>query len=194
MSLHKDPELKKAVLSLPPAEKEKLLVRLVSKDRMLLKQLRFQLLEDETDLDERITSVHKQLEQLFERLRGQIRSASEQRNAVHLVGELRYASGLINEHVTITKDKMSDVQLRLFLVSQSFAHFGRLFGQHPYGHNRKLLEYQSGRLKYILGKYAKLHEDLQFEFRDELNTALAFAHASGMASYMQALDLPKEID
>ena len=194
MSLHKDPELKKAVLSLPPNEKEKLLVRLVGKDRMLMKQLRFQLLEDETDLEERIASVHRQLEQLFERLRGYIRPVNEHRNAHLLAGELRYASGIINEHVTITKDKMSDVHLRLFLVSQSFLHFGRLFAASPYGQNRKLLEYQSGRLKYILGKYGKLHEDLQFEFRDELNTALAFAHGSGMASYMQALGLPKEID
>lgn len=193
MSLNKDPELKKAVLSLPQTEKDKLLVRLVGKDRMLLKQLRFRLLEDEIDLEERIAAVQSQLEQLFGRLRGYIGQTNEYHNAQLLAGELRYASGIINEHATITNHKMSEIQLRLFLISQSFLHFGRLFGQHPYGHNRKLLEYQAGRVKYILGKYEKLHEDLQFEFRDELNTALAFAHSSGMGPYLQALGLPQEI-
>lgn len=194
MSLNKDPELKKAVLSLPQGEKDKLLARLVGKDKMLMKQLRFKLLEDEIDLEERILTVQSQLEQFFDRLRGDIRPVNEHRNAHLLLGELRYASGIINEHVTITKDKMSDVQLRLFLVSQSFSHFGRLFEQHRSGQNRKLLEYQSGRLKYILGKYEKLHEDLQFEFREAINTALATAYQSGMAHYMQALGLPRAVD
>lgn len=194
MSLNKDPELKKAVLSLSQAEKDKLLVRLVGKDQMLMKQLRFKLLEDEFDLEERILAVQGQLEQFFDRLRGYIRPANEHRNAHLLLGELRYASGIINEHVSVTKDKMSDIQLRLFLVSRSFSHFGTLFEQHRYGQNRKLLEYQSRRLKYILGKYDKLHEDLQFEFRKTINTALAIAYQSGMAPYMQALGLPREVD
>ena len=42
MSLHKDPELKEAVLNLPEKEKDKLLVRLIGKDTMLMKQLHFQ--------------------------------------------------------------------------------------------------------------------------------------------------------
>src|SRR5690606_35938078 len=97
-----------------------------------------------------------------------------------LMGELKYGSGLINEHAAITKDKMSEVRLRLFLVSQSFARFGQLFASHLYRRNDRLLQYQAGRIKYILGKYDKLHADLQFEFRDELNEALAFAYRSGM--------------
>src|SRR5690606_2903562 len=194
MSSNKDPELKKTVLSLSQAEKDKLLVRLVGKVQMLMKQLRFKLLEDEFDLEERILAVQGQLEQFFDRLRGYIRPTNEHRNAHLLLGELRYASGIINEHVTVTKDKMSDIQLRLFLVSRSFSHFGTLFEQHRYGQNRKLLEYQSRRLKYILGKYDKSHEDLQFEFREPINTALAIAYQSGMAPYMQALGLPRPVD
>ena len=192
MSLNKHPELKKAVLDLPQQEKDKLLIRLVGKDQMLIKQLHFQLLEDEADLEERIDAVRQQLEHLFERITDYIANTNAYHDAHQLMGELKYGSGIINEHFTVTKDKMSEVQLRLLLVSQSFTHFDKLFEPHPYGRNDKLLNYQTGRINYILRKYEKLHEDLQFEFRDELNEVLAFAHQSGMRPYMEVLGLPKE--
>ncbi|MGV3763490.1 hypothetical protein [Parapedobacter sp.] len=193
MKLNQQPELKKAILALPQAEKDKLLVRLVNKDTMLVKQLHFQLLEDEIDLDERAATLLGQLQQLIDRAAGYIPNMNQARHADNLMGELKYGSGLINEHATITKDKMSEVRCRLFLVSQSFGHFGRLFEEHLYQRNDRLLKYQAGRMKYILGKYDKLHEDLQFEFRDELNDALAFAHQSGMQPYVEALGLPNEV-
>jgi len=193
MRLNQQPELKRAILDLPQAEKDKLLVRLINKDRMLIKQLHFQLLEDEGDLDERTAALFDKLQQLIERAAGYIPNVNHARNADNLMGELKYGSGLINEHATVTKDKMSEVRLRLLLVSQSFTRFDQLFEQHLYQRNDRLLNYQAGRMKYILGKYNKLHEDLQFEYRDELNNALAFAHRSGMQPHMAALGLPNEV-
>src|SRR5690606_42090771 len=98
MSLNKDPELKKAVLSLSQAEKDKVLVRLVGKDQMLMKQLRFKLLEDELDLEERILAVQGQLEQFFDRLRGDIGATNEHRNAHLLLAAPRYGRGIRNAH------------------------------------------------------------------------------------------------
>src|SRR5690606_11328906 len=182
MSLHQQPELKKAILGLPQQEKDKLLVRLIGKDRMLMKQLHFQLLEDESDLDERVETIHQQLVRLVDQLKGHIPNENHRGRADELMKALKYGSGIVNEHFAITKDKMSELRFRLFLVSQSFAHFDRLFESHLYGRNDRLLKYQAARIKYILGKYEKLHEDLQFEFREELNEALAFAYGSGMKS------------
>ncbi|WP_262247728.1 hypothetical protein [Parapedobacter soli] len=193
MKLNQQPALKKAILDLPQAQKDRLLVRLINKDPMLVKQLHFQLLEDESDLDERTEVLLGKLQQLIDRVAGYIPNTNQSRNADSLMGELKYGSGLINEHAAITKDKMSEVRCRLFLVSQSFTHFGQLFERHLYRWNDRLLNYQTGRLKYILGKYDKLHEDLQFEFRDELNDALAFAYQSGMEPYMEAQGLPNEV-
>jgi len=193
MSLHQEPELKKAILGLPQQEKDKLLVRLISKDRRLMKQLHFQLLEDESDLDERIETVHQQLVRLVDQIEGHIPNENHRGRADELMKALKYGSGIVNEHFAVTKDKMSELQFRLFLVSQSFAHFDRLFEPHLYGRNDRLVKYQAARIKYILGKYEKLHEDLQFEFREELNEALAFAYRSGMKSDMEALRLPKEV-
>lgn len=193
MSLHQQPELKKAILGLPQQERDKLLVRLVGKDRLLMKQLHFQLLEDESDLNERIEAVRQQLVHVIEQTTGNIPNENQRGYADELMKALKYGSGFINEHVAVTKDKMSELQFRLFLVSQSFAHFDRLFEPHLYGRNDRLLKYQAGRIKYMLGKYEKLHEDLQFEFREELNEALAFAHGSGLKPHMKALGLPKEV-
>src|SRR5690606_31652343 len=127
MRVNQQPALKRAILDLPQAEKDKLLVRLINKDQLLIKQLHFQLLEDESDLDERTEEVLGKLLQLVERTAGYIPDVFQSRNADSLMGELKYGSGLINEHAAITKDKMSEVRLRLFLVSQSFARFGQLF-------------------------------------------------------------------
>jgi len=193
MKLNQQPTLKKAILELPQAEKDKLLVRLINKDAMLVKQLHFQLLEDEFDLQERTAALLDRLRQLLDRSAGYIPNILRSRNADALMGELKYGSGMINEHATITKDKMSEMQCRLFLVSQSFVRFGQLFEDQLYRSNDRLLRYQTGRMKYILGKYDKLHEDLQFEFRDELNEALTFAYRSGMRPYMEALGLPNEV-
>ncbi len=193
MRLNQQPALKKAILDLPQAEKDKLLVRLINKDGMLIKQLHFQLLEDEFDLEERTAALLGQLQQLIDRAAGYIPNMLRSRNADAIMGELKYGSGLINEHATVTKDKMSEVRCRLWLVSQSFVHFGQLFEEHLYQLNDRLLQYQTGRMKYILGIYDKLHEDLQFEFRDELNSALAFAYQSGMRPYMEAQGLPNEV-
>ena len=193
MSLHRQPELKKAILGLPQQEKDKLLVRLVGKDQMLMKQLHFQLLEDESDLEERVAGVQQQLTQLIHQMKHSIPNENQRGYADELMKALKYGSGIINEHFSVTKDKMSELQFRLFLVSQGFAHFDQLFEPHLYGRNDRLLKYQAGRLKYILGKYEKLHEDLQFEFREELNEALAFAHRSGMKPEMAMLGLPNEV-
>ncbi len=193
MSLHQHPELKKAVLALPQQEKDKLLVRLVGKDSLLMNQLHFQLLEDEADLDDRAEEAQRRLQQLFDRLPTSLSRLYPHHQAHALMVELKYGSGIINEHAAITKDKMSEVRLRLFLVSQAFAQFGALFQLQDSGATEKLYSYQAGRIKYILGKFSKLHEDLQFEFRDELNDALAFAHGSRMNPHMQQLGLPMEL-
>lgn len=192
MSLNKDSELRKAILSLPQQEKDKLLVRLIGKDPLLMEQLHFRLLEDESDLDHRVSAATAQLLGIFEGLSRpsgmSVRYLSHQ-----LVQALKHGSGIVNKHLAITKDKMSEVKLRILLIQQSFAHFGQLFGLQTFGQNDKLLRYQANRIKYTLAVYDRLHEDLQFEYRDDLNEILTFAYQSGLMDYMKELGLPKEV-
>lgn len=172
MSLNKQPDLKSAVLSLPAKEKDKLLVRLISKDKMLMKQLHFQLLEDEFDLEERIKTLREQLIGLFDRT--EVRNLPNLTNVLALTRLIKQANGMINEHEKVTKDKMSEVEFRILVLKESMHRFPTLFTQDHLTASQKLYKYFSGRIKYILGKYTRLHEDLQFEFREDVEGILDF--------------------
>ena len=58
-------ELKEAIIRLPQKEKDKLLIRLINKDQMLIKQLHFQLLENENDLWDRHRELEVELHETF---------------------------------------------------------------------------------------------------------------------------------
>ncbi|MFZ4862307.1 hypothetical protein ACL9RF_08980 [Sphingobacterium sp. Mn56C] len=167
MSLHKDPELKEAVLSLPAKEKDKLLVRLIGKDKMLIKQLHFQLLEDETDLEERIERLRERLKQALDPKFSGIRNEGTYSNYKALMVLLRNSSGLINEHEKVTKDKLSEVEFRLFILAEAFRRYPVLFERNFLLAADKLHLYISGRKKITLAKYDKLHEDYQFDLRED---------------------------
>lgn len=193
MSLHKDPELKAAILDLSPKEKDKLLVRLVGKDKMLMKQLHFQLLEDEVDLEDRIITLKERLHHLFEQSPHPIKNSPNVNYILALNRLIKQASGLINEHEKVTRDKMSEVEFRAYILLESIHRYPQLFAQPHLMSCQKLLKYFAGRIKHLLAKYDKLHEDLQFEFREDVQALLDFAHLSPMAPHLASLGLPKEL-
>lgn len=193
MSLHQQPELKKAVLALPEREKDKLLVRLVGKDKMLMKQLHFQLLEDDLDLEERIETLQKQLSELFDHAAKHIRNQRHNSSVLDLLSLMKSASGLVNEHEKVTKDKMSEVACRLFILAESTRRYPILFMNHYYTPEYKLAQYVVGRVKNLYGKYSKLHEDLQFEFRDEFQNVLDFLFSTPTAKLLQEAKIPTEL-
>ncbi|WP_159636489.1 hypothetical protein [Sphingobacterium composti Ten et al. 2007 non Yoo et al. 2007] len=180
MSLHKDPELKAAVLSLPPKEKDKLLVRLISKDKMLMKQLHFQLLEDEIDLEERINTLRERLNELLGPNRSGIKNVAMYSHYRALTVLLRQASGMINEHEKVTKDKFSEAEFRLLILERAFEHYPALFHKTYVSAADKLQRYVAARLKTTFNKYDKLHEDLQFDLKESYEKVLTFAEEQGL--------------
>lgn len=194
MSLHQQPELKKAVLSLDPKEKDKLLVRLISKDKMLMKQLHFQLLEDEFDLEERIENLRKALKNLFNEAGKTLRNSPNLSYILSINRLIKQASGMINEHEKVTRGKMSEVEFRVFILSESIHRYPHIFSQPHLVASQKLYKYFSGRVKHLLGKYSKLHDDLQFDHKEAIQIILDFSYQSPMQSHFKALNLPKELD
>lgn len=174
MSLHKDPELKEAVLRLPAKEKDKLLVRLISKDKMLLKQLHYQLLEDEYDLADRITALREKLNDLLSPNHSGIKNVAMYSNYKSLTALLRQASGMINEHEKITKDKFSDTEFRLLVLALAFEYYPVLFQKSYVAISDKLHRYVAARIKSTFNKYDKLHEDLQFDLKELFDKVEAF--------------------
>ncbi|WDF69132.1 hypothetical protein PQ465_01835 [Sphingobacterium oryzagri] len=175
MSLHKNPTLKEAVLHLPQKEKDKLLVRLVGKDKMLMKQLHYQLLEDQIDLEQRIETLKNTLTELFADSRTTLKNIPIYSHYKTLQALLRQASGLINEHEKVTKDKFSELECRIYILKEAFERYPRLFEKSAIHTASKLQEYTKSRVKTTVNKFDKLHEDFQFDLREDMEKLLTFA-------------------
>ena len=175
MSLHRNQELKEAVLNLPIKEKDKLLVRLINKDKMLLKQLHYELLEDSNDLEDRIIELKNNLESLFENNVNRIKNIPVYSNYQALSSTLRQASGIANEHEKITKDKFSVLEARLLILQEAFERYPSLFSPSALTPAFKLHKYINGRVRNANKLYENLHEDLQFDLKDQIEFVLAFA-------------------
>lgn len=192
MRINQDPELREAVLFLPQKEKDQLLLKLISKDPVLFNQLRFKLLEDENDLAERQEAVREKIKSHFNRLESLFKQ-TRHRTARNLLIGLKTASGFVNEHVLITKDKLGEIDLRLFILNQSFIHYGQQFMSTTTGTNEKLLLYQASRIKTVWEKYGRIHEDLQFEVKEQLNNVLHFADHSAVKAHLTNTNIPQEV-
>lgn len=185
------PELKDAILSLPEKEKDKLLLRLIRKDKTLIQQLHFQLLEDEIDLEERKTNAFKLLNEQIESIGWELKT-QKYHQPKRLLTELRALSGIINHYHLITKDKAGELEMRLHILDEVFVHAASHFSYHNYS-NEKLLIYIAGRIKNIFLSYGRLHEDLQYDYIEKFNEVLNFAYASSVEVYLQGLSIPKEV-
>src|SRR5690606_8633852 len=180
MSLHKDPELKEAILNLPPKEKDKLLVRLISKDKMLMKQLHFQLLENEYDLEDRINTLREKLSSLLTPEKSGVKNVPLYSNYRTLTTLLRQASGMINEHEKITKDKFSEVEFRLLILELAFSYYPALFQNSYVAASDKPRRFVSARLKTTVRKYDKLHNDLPFHLKKSYDIVVCFSEVHNL--------------
>ena len=133
MTLNQQPDLKEAILNQSEKEKDKLLVRLINKDKKLIEQLHFFLLENENDLINRIQIVKAELEKVFERTEKGIAKKTSNYKHKELTGYLKSASGLVNEHASITKNKESELDLRLLILEETFDTFFNLYKDNSVG-------------------------------------------------------------
>lgn len=169
LSLTQMPELKEAILSLSEKEKDKILTRLINKDQMLIKQLHFKLLENEEDLIDRTKELRLQIIEAVTLLTEQVDKISTDRKYEILNQSCRQLNGMVNEHASITKDKVSEFELRLLILDLFFKQFSNLY--QPYSTTKiiaKHLDYLATKIKAILIIYDKLHPDLQHDYKNNL--------------------------
>ena len=158
-----DPELKKALQLLPDAEKDKLILRLLKHDLHLANQLRFALVETDSVQDKR--------EELKKRIIKRIEQATERYYSVgYLLMDVRDISGEINEHVSITKDKLGEISLNCLMLRQLLELNNERIGSETYGKAYTLCIYIVARIFKILMLIQKQHEDLHIEFKEEIET------------------------
>lgn len=158
-------EFKQALSEFSSKEKDKLIFRLLKKDKLLSKKLYFELIEEETTDDKRNTMESY----LKERITDLSKHIGNPKYFLVLVRKL---SGEITEHVKVTTDKFGDVFLNLFLVNTILEHNDKLSRQR-FDAVYKLYIYLINKIIKALIQIQKLEEDYWLEF-DKILTDIDF--------------------
>ena len=158
-------EFKAALSECSSKEKDKLIFRLLKKDKLLSKKLYFELIEEETTDDKRNT-MESYLKERITDLSIHIG------NPKYFLVLVRKLSGEITEHVKVTTDKFGDVFLNLFLVNTILEHNDKLSRQR-FDAVYKLYIYLINKIIKALIQIQKLDEDYWLEF-DEILTDIDF--------------------
>ncbi len=188
MKLSEHKELKQEILALPPKEKDKLLLRLVGKDKVLTERLHFVLLEDEADLAQRVAAIKENIMAVRQGLK-----MLKNLNAKEVLAQMRKLAKQVNHHYKVTKASYEEVELRLFLLNHTELGFKTGFFSSYKNHEQVLANYF---VKYVLmtiRKFKALHEDLQYDLKDEMNEILAKIYQGNMATVAKQLDLPEQV-
>ena len=158
-------EFKQALSEFSSIEKDRLIFRLLKKDKLLSKKLYFELIDPETTDDKRNTME----EIISERITEISKYVANQKYFLVLIRKL---SAEITEHVKITTDKFGDVYLNLFLINKILEHNEKL-GRQRFDAVYKLYIYLINKIIKALIQIKKLDEDYWMEF-DELLSDIDF--------------------
>lgn len=186
LSAHKD--LKAAITALPEKEKDKLLLRLIAKDKILTEHLHFKLLEDEGDLEARRATLLEEIDDAISLL-----NAEKRLHPKETLSVMRNLNGKINLHYKVTKDGSSEMELRLHLLNSLPIDIKDAVYSPLQVYNEKLIAYFVRTTLSAYKKYLKMHEDLQFDFSDAFQQVLDKIHQGKMAYAAKLLNLPEEL-
>jgi len=183
---HKD--LKAAITAIPPKEKDKLLLRLIAKDKVLTEHLHFKLLEDESDLELRKETMIEEIDEALSVLKGMRKSTSKDSLAV-----LRKLNGRVNHHYKVTKDPNTEVELRLYLLKVIPLGYNESVFSPLAKFNERLKTYFLRTVLALYKKLDKLHEDLQYDLKDDFNVLLNKIEQNQLAKAAREVGLPQEL-
>ena len=154
-------EFKKAIQELPSAEKDKLIFRLLKKDRDLTNRLHFELVDTETVEDKRIAFeivMLKKIDHFTERFY----------SVGYLLQDTRYVSGDISEHVKITKDKFGEISLNIKMLNHLLLLNNERIQSQSYGKAYTMCIYVIARAFKILILIKAIDDDYFLDFKEDL--------------------------
>lgn len=167
MLLKDQKELKMAITGLPVKEKDKLLLRLIAKDKVLTEHLHFKLMEDPADLEDRQQDLFEEITLAVGELTSIVKAGSRESLLV-----LRRLNGRVNHHYKVTKDIRSETELRLFLLEKIPVGYRESVFSSLGKYQERLKTYYLRSVLSLYKKYIKLHEDHQFDLREKMNAVL----------------------
>ncbi|PWS27344.1 hypothetical protein DHW03_06925 [Pedobacter yonginense] len=184
MKLAEHKDLKVAITDLPVKEKDKLLLRLIAKDKVLTEHLHYKLLESEIDLEDRKEKIKSEAE-------AQI-AALKKLNAKEALVKVRKMITSVNHFYKVTKDVLGEVELKIYILNIIPIEYKRsVFGYRDFSF--LFATYYIKTVSVTINKFKKLHEDLQFDLSENLNHLLERIYSSKLAHEAEASNLPKEI-
>ncbi|OYU84254.1 MAG: hypothetical protein CFE24_07820 [Flavobacterium sp. BFFFF2] len=158
-----DKEFKLALANLPDAEKDKLLVRLLRKDKDLANRLYFELVDHET--------VEQKREKMAAAIREKaVRAYDSYYSPGLLLMATRDISGDIAYHVKITKDKYGDVSLSMQLLIDTLTLHAERLASMRTSTGYKLFIYLINKTFKILLQIHSMDEDYRLDFKENLQT------------------------
>lgn len=158
-------EFKQALSEFSAVEKDRLIFRLLKKDKLLSKKLYFELIDPETT-DQKRNQMEENIEEkvlLASRYIG---------NPKYYLVLIRKISAEITEHIKITTDKFGEISLHLLLVNKILESNENL-NQQRFDNVYKLYIYLINKIVRALILIKKTDEDYWMEF-DELLQAIDF--------------------
>ena len=158
-------EFKEALSNFSPKEKDKLIFRLLRKDKILSQKLYFELIEDTTADEKR-----KELEDhLAEKVAYFSKNISNPKYYLMLIRKL---SAEITLHVKVTSDKFGEVYLQLFLVNKILRLYRDRLERQSFEQNYKLYMYLINKIYRSLILTLKLDEDYHLDINAILQETL----------------------
>ncbi|WP_373708683.1 deoxyuridine 5'-triphosphate nucleotidohydrolase [Kaistella sp.] len=185
-------EFKEAISNFTSQEKDKLIIRLLKKDRILSHRLYFELIDPETADDKR-----NQLETIIKEEVAAV--AKKYGRTKYFLPGIRRISAKITEHVKITTDKFGEVSLALLLVSETFKNQPKL------GDHYKLHIYLLNKIFRSLVLTKKLDTDYFLDLREIFETVQKqitdnkvleelSLHNGLFLSWLEPYNIPDDID
>lgn len=156
-------EFKAALSAFSSPEKDKLIFRLLRKDKLLSKKLYFELIDPETTDDKRDVMEDQVKEKV-------LLAAKYIGNTKYFLTIIRKISAEITEHVKITTDKFGEVSLNLLLVNAILDYNADLSRQR-FDNVYKLYLYIINKIFKSLTLIRKLDEDYWMEIDEYLRDA-----------------------
>ncbi|WP_373514000.1 hypothetical protein [Persicitalea sp.] len=174
--------LKKAILQMPEKEKDKLLLRLVNKDKVLVDRLHFELIEDGSTLPERREAIRTRIAKVAQ---------MSQHSPGWIMMDMRSLSGDITHHVKITKDKYGETELNIALLNDFFDNHSKQLRNYSSRADKCAL-YIAKKTQTILKLLSKLDEDYYVDFGESMEKLLGYVHSMCSQRYAAQMDLPRE--
>ena len=176
-------EFKQALSEFSSIEKDRLIFRLLKKDKLLSKKLYFELIDPETTDQKR--------DQMEENVTEKLASAARYiGNPKYYLSTIRTISAEITEHVKVTTDKFGEVYLNLFLVHQILEN-NDSFAQQRFDNVYKLYIYLINKIVRALLLIKKIDEDYWMEFDEILGKIDDKVHEN---RYLEKLFINNGID